>query len=140
MTGIESADYASAPGRPPGTETDALYAEKRLPWADREEGFTLAGAHPFESLVPLPEVIGASLGISAAGKKAAAKYENMIETLGTEFAILRQVPLEDIRKEAGSLVAEGIGRLRRGEVERTPGFDGEYGKISLLTPEEIAGL
>ncbi len=108
--------------------------------ADREEGFTLAGAHPFESLVPLPEVIGASLGISAAGKKAAEKYENMIETLGTEFAILRQVPLEDIRKEAGSLVAEGIGRLRRGEVERTPGFDGEYGKISLLTPEEIAGL
>ena len=64
----------------------------------------------------------------------------MIETLGTEFAILRQVPLEDIRKEAGSLVAEGIGRLRRGEVERTPGFDGEYGKISLLTPEEIARL
>ena len=39
---------------------------------------------------------------------------------------------------AGPCVAEGIRRLRAGQVERRAGFDGEYGVISLLTPGEIA--
>ena len=108
--------------------------------ADREEGFVLPTGRPFESLVPLPEVIGASMGISAAGKKAAETYERMTGALGPEFAILREVPVEDIRKAAGPLVAEGIRRLREGKVKRTPGFDGEYGKIGLLSPEDISSL
>lgn len=108
--------------------------------ADREEGFILSEGRPFESLVPLLEVIGASMGISPAGKKAVEKYEHMLKTLGPEFAILREIPVEDIRKEAGTLIAEGIGRLRQGQVERKPGFDGEYGKISLLSPEDISNL
>lgn len=113
---------------------------EQLADADREEGFVLPAGRPFESLVPLPEVIGASMGISAAGKKAVETYERMIRNLGPEFAILREVPVEDIRKAAGPLVAEGIRRLREGKVERTPGFDGEYGKIGLLTPEDISSL
>ncbi len=108
--------------------------------ADRAEGFVLPAGRPFESLVPLQEVIGASMGISAAGKKAAERYEYMTGALGPEFAILREIPIEDIRRAAGPLVAEGIRRLRRGEVERTPGFDGEYGKISLLSAEDISSL
>lgn len=108
--------------------------------ADREEGFRLSSGRPFENLVPLPEVIGAAMGISPTGKRVGIKYEQMLGSLGPEFAILREVPVEDIRKAAGPLVAEGIRRLRRGEVERTPGFDGEYGKIGLLTPEEIGNL
>ncbi len=113
---------------------------EQLADADREEGFVLPAGRPFESLVPLPEVIGASMGISAAGKKAVETYERMIRNLGPELAILREVPVEDIRKAAGPLVAEGIRRLREGKVERTPGFDGEYGKIGLLTPEDISSL
>lgn len=108
--------------------------------ADREEGYVLPAGRPFESIVPLLEVIGASTGISSAGKKAMAQYEHLTTVLGPEFSILREVPIEDIRKEAGPLIAEGIDRLRKGHVERTPGFDGEYGKISLLTPEDISSL
>ena len=48
------------------------------------------------------------------------------------------MPIEDIARAAGPCVAEGIRRLRAGQVERRPGFDGEYGVISLLTPGEIA--
>ncbi len=113
---------------------------EQLADADREEGFLLPSGRPFQSLVPLPEVIGASMGISPAGKKAVEKYEQMIGSLGPEFAILREIPVEDIRKAAGPLLAEGIRRLREGKVERTPGFDGEYGKIGLLTPEDISSL
>lgn len=108
--------------------------------ADRQEGFVPPTGRPFESLVPLPEVIGSSMGISATGKKTAEKYKQMIQAPGPEFAILREIPLEDIRKAAGPFVAEGIRRLRDGQVERKPGFDGKYGKISLLTPEELSSL
>ena len=34
-------------------------------------------------------------------------------------------------------MAEGIGRLRSGQVERIPGFDGEYGVIRLFSAEEL---
>ena len=106
--------------------------------ADRPAGFRPETAKPFESLAPLPEVIAASTGASAAGKAAQALYEQMLRKLGPEFSILREVPAEDIARTAGPCVAEGIRRLRSGQVERRPGFDGEYGVISLLTPGEMA--
>ncbi|WP_434309938.1 UvrD-helicase domain-containing protein [Hominifimenecus sp. rT4P-3] len=105
--------------------------------ADREEGYIAKQAKHFESLVPLPEVIAASIGGSAAGKKVQQQYGQMLYRLGAEFPILREVPVEDIRKVAGPLVAEGIKRLREGKVERTPGFDGEYGTIHLLDTQEM---
>ncbi len=108
-----------------------------LQLSDRKEGFIREGAKPFESLAPLPEVIGASTGHAASGKRVQAEYEKLLAHLGAEFSILREIPLEDIRKEAGERVAEGIRRLRAGEVIREPGFDGAYGKIRLFTEEEL---
>ena len=37
----------------------------------------------------------------------------------------------------GSRIAEGIRRLRAGEVIKSAGFDGEYGKLALFTSEEL---
>ena len=108
--------------------------------ADRPAGYRPKEAKPFESLAPLPEVIAASTGNPAAGKKTLACYEHMLRTLGPEFTILRTASLSDIERVAGPCVAEGIRRLRLGQVERRPGFDGEYGVISLLTPAEIERL
>lgn len=105
--------------------------------SDRAEGYIRENAKPFESLVPLPEVIGASAGHSAASVKVQREYQKMISELGPEFEILRNLPLEDIRRISGTRVAEGIGRLRRGQVERIPGFDGEYGVIKLFSAEEL---
>lgn len=108
--------------------------------ADRPEGFVRGGAKPFESLVPLPEVIGASVGATAASAKVQKEYQNMLRRLGPEFEILRHVPIEDIRKVSGHLAAEGIQKLRDGKVERFPGFDGEYGTIKLFTQEDLDSL
>ncbi len=108
--------------------------------ADRPMGYRPDSARPFESLAPLPEVIAASTGASPTGKKTAALYETMLEELGTEFTILRRTALGDIEAVAGPCVAEGIRRLRAGQVERRAGYDGVYGVISLLTPGEIQRL
>lgn len=105
--------------------------------ADRPEGFRPASAKPFESLVPLPEVIAACTGGAAAGKKAMQLYARMLRELGPEFGILREADPREIERVAGACVAEGICRLRAGKVERHAGYDGAYGTITLLSPDEI---
>ena len=105
--------------------------------ADRPEGYRPENARPFESLAPLPEVIAASTGLPAAGKRTAALYEALLKELGPEFFILREAALSDVERVAGDCVAEGLRRLRLGQVERQAGYDGAYGAISLLGPEEI---
>ena len=100
--------------------------------ADRAEGFVKKDGKKYESLVPLPEVISTCMGYSAASKKVQGCFEQMIQTLGTEFDILRNVPSEDIKSCARERIAEGIENVRTGNVKRIPGYDGEYGKIELF--------
>ena len=105
-----------------------------LQLSDRDESSAVMpeSGRPYESLMPLPEVISACMGFSTVSKKVQGQYEALLERLGAEFTILREVPPEDIRKVGGEVLAEGIRRLRAGEVVRKPGSDGEYGKIELF--------
>lgn len=118
--------------------TGVLHRVEQL--ADREEGFLLPGARPFESIVPLPEAVAASLGISPTCIKARKNYETLLQEIGPEFFVLRQAPLEDIRHAAGPCVEEGIRRMRQGKIHISPGYDGEFGKITLLDEKEIGIL
>lgn len=108
--------------------------------ADRAEGYVRPDGKVFESLVPLPEVIAASTGKTAASVKVQRQYQDILSKLGNEFSILREVPQEDIKLAAGTMIAEGISRLRRGSVLRNPGFDGEYGTIRLFEPWELENV
>ena len=104
--------------------------------ADRAEGFVKKDGKKYESLIPLPEVISACMGYSTASKKVQGCFEQMLQTLGTEFDILRNVPAEDIKTCAGERLAEGIENVRTGKVKRIPGYDGEYGKIQLFAEND----
>lgn len=104
--------------------------------ADRPSGFRPESARPFERLIPLPEVIGAALGTSAESKRASEAYEGLLRTLGNEFSILRSVPIADISLAAGELIAEGVQRVRAGEVIWKPGYDGEFGHCTIFTEVE----
>jgi uncharacterized protein (TIGR00375 family) len=108
--------------------------------ADRSEGFVPPSAKSYESLVPLPEVIAASYGLTTASIKVKEKYGELIRELGPELFILREAQFSDIELQGGPLVAEGIRRLRAGKVEIRPGYDGEYGKIKILDQNEINRL
>ena len=100
--------------------------------ADRKPGYVKENARRFESIVPLPEVISACTGRAVTTKTVAGEYEKMLGKFGSEFEILRKIPIADIEKESGIKIAAGIRKLRAGEVICTPGFDGEYGKIQLF--------
>ncbi len=108
--------------------------------ADRPEGFTPPSAAHFESLIPLREVIAASTGLSATGKKVRGRYDAMLRSLGPELFILREAAIDDVGRAAGPLVAEGIRRLRSGNVTVLPGYDGKYGKVKILDEQAIDAL
>ena len=85
-----------------------------LQLSDRDESSAAMpeSGRPYESLMPLPEVISACVGFSTASKKVQGQYEALLEKLGAEFTILREIPPEDIRKAGGEVLAEGIRQLR----------------------------
>ncbi|SNS73973.1 TIGR00375 family protein [Streptosporangium subroseum] len=103
--------------------------------ADRKKGVRPDGAAGFRSLVPLPEIVGEVLGVGPTSKKVLAEVDELVAALGPELAILEDVPVDDIAIRSLPL-AEAIRRLRRGEVVRDPGYDGEYGVIRLFEPGE----
>ncbi len=114
--------------------TGVLHRVEQL--ADRPEGYVRPRAPVYERLAPLPEVLSATLGGAPECKRNQLRYEEMLQKLGPEFHILREVPIEDIAAVAGPCVAEGIRRLRAGKALWQPGFDGEYGRMTLLTEQE----
>ena len=107
--------------------------------ADRPEGYRPPGAAASANLVSLPEIIGEIRGTGRQSKKVTMEVDRLVATLGPELHILREADTADIGRTAGSMLAEAIARLRRGEVIKEAGYDGEYGVIRLFRPEELAG-
>ena len=100
--------------------------------ADRPQGARPACAGPFASLIPLPEALGEMLGVGPGSKRVQREYLRLLERLGPELAILQELPLEEIAAAGAAVLAEGIRRMRAGEVRAQGGYDGEYGVIRLF--------
>ncbi|MBN1337257.1 MAG: UvrD-helicase domain-containing protein [Deltaproteobacteria bacterium] len=108
---------------------------------------TVAGRPPTagfaSSHVPLPEVLSEVHGSGEGSLAVEAARAHLLATLGPEFHVLEEAPLEDVSREGGSLLAEAVRRLRAGQVIREAGYDGAYGRIRLFEEDEIrarAGL
>jgi uncharacterized protein (TIGR00375 family) len=106
--------------------------------ADRPSTYRPADGDDFSSLIPLPEIVGEILGVGPKSKTVTAKVSDLVGRLGPELAILRDVPLDDVAAVGSSVLVEALGRLRRREVVREAGFDGEYGTIRLFDADELA--
>ena len=100
--------------------------------ADRQPGFVPEGSVPFKSLVPLEEIIAESKGVKPGSAVSQKEYFGVIAKFGTEFNVLLKAPREELKKGLSPKLAEGIIRMREGKVTAIAGYDGEYGKISVL--------
>ncbi len=93
------------------------------------KGFKIGDAKPFYKLLPLQEILALALGSSLESKKVWGVYNSLIETFGSEFNILLNVPREEfLRKNVDNLTTALILRNRNSKIVVKPGFDGEYGK------------
>jgi len=100
--------------------------------ADRGEGVKPKGARPYHSIIPLSEIISEALKVGSNSKAVSSEYSKLIESLGNEFRILLDTPLKDIEKVGSPLIAEAVSLMRSGDVNITPGYDGEYGKVRIF--------
>ena len=104
-----------------------------------DDGFvrTPVGRPPFRSMVSLAQILSEALGRGIQTKTVGSAYVKVIEAAGSELAALVSAPLADVERVAGERVAEGVGRVRRGEVAIEPAFDGLYGKVTVWPEPEL---
>jgi uncharacterized protein (TIGR00375 family) len=99
--------------------------------ADRPEGFIPGNAIPFKHLIPLDEIIADTKGVKKGSVAVEKEYMGLLAKFGTEFNILLRLNDDELRKGLPKLVAEAVIKMRKGQVGVEPGYDGEYGTISI---------
>ena len=104
--------------------------------ADRPEGYQPPNAIPTRHLVPLEEVIAGALGVGVQSKKVQNEYQSLVNQAGGEFAVLLDLPYEDLQKYTQPIIVEGIRRNREERLHIEPGYDGKYGVVKIFTEEE----
>lgn len=108
--------------------------------ADRPEGSRPGSAAPFESLVPLAEVISEAVGVGPQSKRVRGRVESLLAALGPEMHVLRAAPLEDVARVGGPVAAEAIRRVRAGELSVEAGYDGRFGAVRIFDAGERESL
>lgn len=85
---------------------------------------------PFVSLIPLQEILLEVHNNSPT--KSLAAYENLINTLGTEFDILMKKPYAEINSFGGDKLEQAIRTVRERQAFVDPGYDGVFGKVKIF--------
>jgi uncharacterized protein (TIGR00375 family) len=104
--------------------------------ADRAPGAKPKGAHPYTSLLPLADVLSEVLQVGPKSKKVTTAYATLVERLGPEFQILQKTSIDTLERHGPPLLSEAIRRMRDNEFTIAPGYDGEFGTVSLFTEDE----
>lgn len=104
--------------------------------ADRPVGYRRPGAPDFRSFVPLPQIMSEILGVGPKTKTVRSAVDKLTADLGPELSILGEVPVADVAAH-DARAGEAVSRLRRGDVRRDAGYDGEYGVIRMFEPGEL---
>jgi len=100
--------------------------------ADRAEPAPAPCARPHRSFVPLAEVVGQAVCAGTGSKKVRRVCDTIANELGPELTVLGTAPEAEIERVAGDRVAEAIRRMRAGKVRLEPGYDGLFGRVTLL--------
>jgi len=99
---------------------------------------------PYVMLVPLLEILAESLNTIVGGQKAINEYKKLISAFGGvrsegspggEFGVLLKAPISEIAKISGPRVAEGIRKVRAGDIVIEPGYDGFFGVVKIWPGE-----
>ena len=98
-------------------------------------GLSPPGAVPYRSLVPLEEIIAQALGQGRDTKGVRDEYLRLVSRFGSEFRILLDLPEEELAQRTPPRIVTAIRKVRAGELEIRPGYDGVYGEIVIPLDE-----
>jgi uncharacterized protein (TIGR00375 family) len=98
--------------------------------ADRLSGDDKVGKC-FYSVTPLRSIVSEVLQCGINTKKCTLLYETTIKKCGNEFNALLETPIAELNL-ISPLLARGIDNMRSGKVRLQSGYDGEFGRVSVL--------
>ena len=101
----------------------------------RSDGRNDSERPPFRPLVGLQQIIAESMGRGVNTKGVQTRYMNLVDELGSELHILTDASISDISRVGGEHIAEGVERVRSGNIVIEPGYDGVFGKVSVWQDE-----
>ncbi|RME54814.1 DNA helicase UvrD [Candidatus Woesearchaeota archaeon] len=104
--------------------------------ATRGEGYVPKNKQKDFHLIPLSELIAASLKKGVATKAVWQVYNSLIKEFKSEFNVLLNVKKEELEKVVPKNLAELIMKNRNAKIKIKPGYDGVYGQL-LLNEKEV---
>jgi uncharacterized protein (TIGR00375 family) len=99
--------------------------------SDRPEGFVPPRHIPFTHMIPLDQIIADIFDKGVDTKIVQGEYRNIVDRCGTELEILCEFSESQLKNAVHPKIAEAILRVRNNEVAINPGYDGEYGTITI---------
>ena len=99
----------------------------------------VGGRPPFKSLVGLQQIVAESAGRGVNTKGVQTQYQRLVAELGSELYILTDAAIADIAAGGGERIAEGVERVRSGDIAIEPGYDGVFGKVSVWHADAANG-
>ncbi len=92
----------------------------------------------FYSITQLPDLLAEAMSQKSSSSKAVMnEYMHVIRSLGSEFHLFLESEIDEIKESGGDMLAEGVRRLRAGEVHLAGGYDGEFGTVKVFSPGEF---
>ncbi len=93
-----------------------------------------SSAVPYRYIIPLAELVGSVVGTAPASKKVKAIVDRLLSDGRSEFGVLLDISIENLRSIAPAGIPEAILTMREGRVTRVAGYDGVYGTIRVEVP------
>ena len=88
-----------------------------------------AAKRPYSRLLPLIELLAHTQGKGRAAKSVEQAYRRICSELGGEIQVLAHAGFDDLERACGETLATAVTKVRSGQVQIVPGFDGQYGEV-----------
>lgn len=99
--------------------------------ADKKSGQNNTTRNMFYSMTPLKNILSEIYKVGVGSKKIGIIYDDLVRRVGTEFAVLMDISIEELLSIDAQL-GKAIACLREKKVKLIPGYDGVFGSVKIL--------
>jgi len=82
-------------------------------------------------MVPLLEILAEVEGKGVGTKTVKSKYDSLIDKFESEFKVLLEVEVDELKIFGGERLSKAIDRVRKGDIVIDPGYDGVFGTVKI---------